>query len=89
MIERVSVAQAKQRLGDLLGRVAYGKERVVITRRGRPMAVLMPIEHANKPGGLAAVKGWLDNDDPFFGVMEQIVEGRLSHRPRRIRSRRA
>jgi len=40
----VSVAAAKTHLSELLGRVAYGGETVVITRRGRPMAKLVPAE---------------------------------------------
>ena len=42
--ESVNVAEAKKRLSDLLGRVAYGGETVLITRRGRPMARLVPPE---------------------------------------------
>ena len=39
----VSVADAKREFSDLLGRVAYGRETIIITRRGRPMAKLVPI----------------------------------------------
>ncbi len=77
----ISVAQAKQHFGELLGRVAYGKEQVVITRWGKPMAMLVP------PGvrgrrHLADARGWLPNDDSFFDVMTQIVRNRLTHQPR-------
>lgn len=40
----VSVADARSDLADLLNRVAYGKERLVITRHGRELAALVPIE---------------------------------------------
>jgi len=30
---------------------------------------------------LADVRGWLDERDPFFRTMAQIVEERLAHRP--------
>ena len=40
-MESVNVAEAKRRLSDLLGRVAYSGESVLITRRGRPMARLV------------------------------------------------
>jgi prevent-host-death family protein len=36
--KNVSVAGAKQNLSDLLGRVAYGKESMTITRRAKPVA---------------------------------------------------
>ena len=79
----ISVAEAKQHLADLLGRVAYGKERVTITRRGRPMAVLVPPEQAGQRQHLAAAQGWLDERDAFFTTMQAVVQSRLSHRPRR------
>ncbi|MFQ5792907.1 MAG: type II toxin-antitoxin system Phd/YefM family antitoxin, partial [Acidobacteriota bacterium] len=37
----VNVADAKRQFSDLLGKVAYGRETIVITRRGRPMAKLV------------------------------------------------
>jgi prevent-host-death family protein len=79
---RVSVAEAKQHLSDLLGRVAYGKARVTITRRGKPMAILIPPEEAHGKRHLADARGWLEGRDPFFARMANIVESRLRHRPR-------
>ena len=38
----LNVAEAKKQFSDLLGRVAYGGETIVITRRGKPMAKLVP-----------------------------------------------
>lgn len=43
-VPAVSVADARSDLADLLNRVAYGKERLVITRHGRELAALVPIE---------------------------------------------
>jgi prevent-host-death family protein len=43
-ITAVTVADARSDLADLLNRVAYGKERLVITRHGRELAALVPIE---------------------------------------------
>lgn len=40
----ISVADARNDLADLLNRVAYGKERMVITRHGRELAALVPVE---------------------------------------------
>ena len=78
----VGVAEAKQHLADLLGRVAYGKERVMITRRGKPMAVLVPPDQVFGRRHLADARGWLNEHDSFFSAMRDIVEGRLRHRPR-------
>ncbi len=79
---QISVAQAKQHLGELLGRVAYGKEQVLITRRGKPMAVLVPPGQREGRRHLADARGWLPNDDPFFDVMAQTARNRRAHRPR-------
>ena len=40
----LSIMQARDRLSELVNQVAYGKERVTITRRGKALAVLVPIE---------------------------------------------
>lgn len=83
--ERLNVAEAKRRFSDLLGRVAYGGETILITRRGRPMAKLVPVG-PQEPGHLADVQGWLDNEDPFFGEIDSIVEARAEHSPRVLRA---
>ena len=79
----VNVADAKRQFSDLLGRVAYGRESIVITRRGRPMAKLVPIpEQPERANELADLEGWLADDDPFFAIMEGIVADRPHHPPR-------
>ena len=40
----VSVADARSDLAELLNRVAYGGERLVITRHGRELAAIVPVE---------------------------------------------
>lgn len=77
---KVSVADAKKNLSDLLGRVAYGGEEILITRRGNPIALLVP---ASAKGGLGGIRGWLENDDPFFKGMNKIMKNRkkLKGRP--------
>lgn len=46
--QSISVAEAKKHFSDLLGRVAYGKEQIIITKRGKPMARLVPTEENDK-----------------------------------------
>jgi prevent-host-death family protein len=40
----VAADEARDRFGDLLGRAAHGKERVVISRHRKRVAALVPIE---------------------------------------------
>ncbi|MEK6608820.1 MAG: type II toxin-antitoxin system prevent-host-death family antitoxin [Myxococcota bacterium] len=57
------VSQAKGRLGDLLLRVAYGGETVVITRHGRPIVRIVPVSSEERerprpfPPGIEALTG--------------------------------
>ena len=39
----VTVAKARQEFADLLNLAIYGKERVIISRRGRQVAAVVPI----------------------------------------------
>ena len=78
---RVNVVEAKRSLSELLGRVAYGRETITIVKRGRPMARLVPaISETSR--SIGALKGWLNDDDPFFSVMEEVIAERRSHKPR-------
>jgi prevent-host-death family protein len=83
--EAINVAEAKKRLSTLLGRVAFGKETILITRRGRPMARLIPPEDEPVEPGLGTVRGWLSDDDPFLAAVQEIVTARVRHRPRALR----
>lgn len=83
--ESINVAEAKEQLSNLLGRVAFGRETILITRRGRPMARLVPPDEQRHAKGLGAVRGWLADDDPFLAAVEEIVNTRVRHRPRTVR----
>ena len=67
----INVAEAKKHLSELLGRVAYGGEQIVVTKRGKPLARLVPA--IEEPGHLADAKGWLDDEDDFFKTIDRIV----------------
>lgn len=40
----LSTMQARDRLSEVVNQVAYGKERVTLTRRGKALAVIVPLE---------------------------------------------
>ena len=44
MINTVTTAQARKRLAEIVNKVAYGKEPVILTRRGEEIAALISIE---------------------------------------------
>ena len=78
----VSVVKVKREFSEILGRVAIGKETFTITRHGKPMAVLAPTAPAE---GLQSLKGWLENDEPFFSDIQHIISARKKPKVRRVR----
>jgi len=78
--ETVNVAEAKKHFSALLGRVAFGKKHILITKRGKPMARLVPADEINLH--LCDAKGWLENDDSFFADIDRIIQDRSKHVPR-------
>ena len=44
MTERISTLEVRQRLGDMLNRVALRHDEFVIERKGKPLAALVPVE---------------------------------------------
>ena len=43
-METLNTSNARERLAEVLNRVAFAKDRVRITRRGRAIAAVVPIE---------------------------------------------
>lgn len=43
-MERIKTDKARAEFGTVLNRVAYGHERIVLERRGKPLAALIPLE---------------------------------------------
>jgi len=41
----LSTADARNQFSDVLNRAAYGHEHVILTRRGKEIAAVIPIEH--------------------------------------------
>lgn len=52
MTSEIPVTQAREELADLINRVAYGHERIVLTRHSRPVACIVPAEDLAKLEGL-------------------------------------
>jgi prevent-host-death family protein len=42
MTSEIPVTQAREELADLINRVGYGHERIVLTRHSRPVACIVP-----------------------------------------------
>mgnify|MGYP001609095508 CR=1 FL=1 len=44
----LSTTEAREAFAELVGRVSYGKERVVITRNGKRQAAVVPVEDLDR-----------------------------------------
>ncbi len=44
MAEKVSTMDVRQRIGDMLNRVALRQDEFIIERKGKPLAALVPVE---------------------------------------------
>lgn len=44
MNDEIPVTEARAQLSELINRVGFGKERIVLTRHGKPLVALVPAE---------------------------------------------
>jgi prevent-host-death family protein len=68
----ISIIEARKRFDDVVNRAAYGKERVLLTRRGRPLAAVVPVEDVKV---LQAIEDRLDLDPARASLAEAQQEG--------------
>ena len=71
----VTANEARDRFADLLGRAQHGRERVVISRHGKPVAVLVPYEDL---GLLEALEEFGDAEEARAALKEWKRTGRKS-----------
>ena len=45
----IPVTEARARFSELVNRVGFGKERVILTRHGKPLVALVPAEALAEP----------------------------------------
>ena len=86
---RLSVAEAQQHLTDLVEKMARDGETILLVDGDRPVAKLIPAGKEERAGHLANVQGWLEDDDPFFSAIDEIVEARHDHLPRVLHEKEA
>jgi prevent-host-death family protein len=81
---KVSVAEAKSHLSELIAKSAHSQERFIITRRDKPVAALVSlddlriIEQHRQVEGLAAIAGkWKGFDElaEALGEIEALRQG--------------
>ncbi len=52
---KITTVEARENFAELINQAAYGKERIVLTRRGKPLAALISLEDLSTlPSGTPA-----------------------------------
>jgi len=69
---RLASGKARQEFSETVNRVAYGRERIVLHRRGRDLAALIPVEDLAL---LEAVEDRLDVEEAERILAEAKVKG--------------
>jgi len=90
-MKNVGVAEAKAKLSELLGQVAHRGERIVVRRRGKPVAALVPMqdleraENDTRADWLDSVVGLCADSPDLCDTLDRIVAERKREMPRAAR----
>jgi len=79
MAYEIPVTQARAELADLINRVVYGDERVVVTRHGKPLVALVSAADLEKLEAIRAAE-----DEPVISSVSSV--GGLTSAPGEQRS---
>jgi len=83
MAGSITVSEARQDFADVVNRVAYGKERVTVVRRGRDLVAIVPmsdvllLEAIEDELDLAAARDALADADGAQRISWTELRGRL------------
>ena len=72
---KVSAAEARSEFSDIINRASFGKERVVLTRHGKELAAVVPIEDLEL---LERLEDRLDLEDARAALKDVKKKGTVS-----------
>ena len=70
----LSTAEARDQFSDVINRAAYGKERIVLTRRGKALVAVVPIEDVEL---LRELEDYCDAKDADEALEDVRVHGTI------------
>ena len=82
-----SLSEAKSKFSDIINRIIYKKEKIPITKNGKKVAVILPIDELEKykENGLIEARGALaDLDDTVDEMVGRIYESRKLEKSREV-----
>lgn len=87
---KISVAEAKSNFSEYIARVAFANEKIIITKRGKPIAGLVSIndikrlKNENETAGLKKIIGKWDNFEEIEPEIKRIFIKRSEEKPRDV-----
>ena len=67
-MEEITAAEARKQMSELVSRAAYGKERFVVTRHGKELVAIVPLEEVTLLDRLRALVSSKD----FAAAMAEV-----------------
>lgn len=71
----MTTVEAREHFSELINRTAYGKERVVLTRRGKNLVAIVPLEDLQM---LEEIEDQIDLHDARLALKEARKKGSVS-----------
>jgi prevent-host-death family protein len=90
MIEKISTLDIRERLGDILNRVALRHDAFIIERKGKPLAAMVPVEKLQQVERLARTRlmaALSGRPTLLTDVQAERLADKAKHRSRRRKSR--
>lgn len=88
MTETYTITEAKAKLSELISRAHFGRQKFMITRKGKAVAVVLPVTEDSgdrEQEGLIRAKAALsDVDAALDGLTETVYKSRLTDEDRKI-----
>lgn len=75
MTTQISIGQVKRDISELINRVTYAGERIILTSRGKPKAALVSMQDYERllksENRAADIKKWLEDTRALSSMIEQ------------------
>jgi len=83
----ITLSEAKAKFSELINRIIFKKETFIVTKKGRKVAVVIPVEkyRPENSDGLIDAKGALGEiDESIDEMVGQIYAARAAERGRKV-----
>ena len=82
-----TLTEAKSKFSEIINRIIYRKERIIVTKNGRKVALVIPVEENSliEAEGLIQAQGALaDMDDDIDEMVQSIYAARRAEKGRGV-----